>query len=112
MKRILASTDTVLLEYLRASLRDRGIAAFVRNAVNAGSAAGELSPAVAPPELWVVDESDHDAAERLVERLVAAVRAPVAGEPWQCPRCGERIEPQFSQCWACGATHPDAEERR
>jgi len=108
MKRLFATTDTVLLEYLRASLADRGIAAFVRNAVNAGSAAGELSPAVAPPELWVVGEADHAAAERLVDRVMGDLRAAPRGKSWTCPDCGERLEPQFSQCWACGATRPDA----
>ena len=21
---------------------------------------------------------------------------------WQCPECGERLEPEFSECWKCG----------
>jgi hypothetical protein len=23
------------------------------------------------------------------------------GEPWQCDRCGERLEAQFTACWRC-----------
>ena len=24
------------------------------------------------------------------------------GEPWQCKKCGEEIESQFTSCWSCG----------
>jgi hypothetical protein len=27
----------------------------------------------------------------------------VVGKPWKCPKCGEEIDPQFAQCWKCGA---------
>ncbi len=106
MKRLLASRDTALLEYLRSELAARRIGAFVRNAVNAGSAAGELSPAVAPPELWVADE-DVTAAERVVSDTLAELRPPADARAWRCPRCGEKLEPQFAACWACGAARPD-----
>ena len=29
-----------------------------------------------------------------------------------CPGCGERIEPQFSQCWHCAAAAPLPESSR
>lgn len=108
MRRLLATTDTAMLEYLRAALAARGIAAFVRNAVNAGAAAGELPPAVAPPELWLVNDDDRTAAERLVAGVREELRAP-GGEPWRCPRCGETLEPQFAVCWACGTERPAQE---
>ena len=28
---------------------------------------------------------------------------PVGG-PWNCPQCGEELEPQFDACWKCGTT--------
>lgn len=106
MKRLLVSSDTALLEYLRSLLAQRGIAVYVRNATNAGSAAGELSPAVAPPELWVLDAQDHAIAERLVKETVAALAKP-SGGPWRCPRCGEPLEAQFDACWRCGEPRPE-----
>ncbi len=105
MKRLLASSDTVFLEYLRRLLVARDIGAFVRNPTNSGLAAGELSPAVAPPELWVTPE-DYGAAERILRETERAF-ATRAGSPWHCPRCGEALEPQFEVCWRCGAERPE-----
>jgi hypothetical protein len=25
---------------------------------------------------------------------------------WTCSDCGEQLEPQFTQCWRCGAAGP------
>jgi hypothetical protein len=105
MKTLLASRDTVFLEYLRRLLEARGIGAFVRNPTNSGLAAGELSPAVAQPELWVV-EGDFAAAERVL-RATREAFAAREGSRWRCPRCGETLEPQFEVCWRCGTERPD-----
>ena len=99
----MSTQDTVLLEYLRSMLAGRGIAVFVRNPTNTGSAAGELGPSISPPELWVMSEDDHEAAERAVKNALEEMR-PVAKDPWTCPECGEHLEPQFEVCWKCG--HP------
>ena len=32
--------------------------------------------------------------------------AQIVADPWTCPDCGERIEPQFTECWNCGASKP------
>lgn len=100
MNRLLASSDTVFLEYLRRLLAARDIGAFVRNPTSAGLAAGEVSSAVAPPELWVTPE-DFTAAERILRATEEAFAAR-EGSPWRCPRCGETLEPQFEVCWRCG----------
>ncbi|MGH8273382.1 MAG: DUF2007 domain-containing protein [Gammaproteobacteria bacterium] len=105
MKCLLVSTDTVFLEYLRRLLSVRGIGAFVRNPTNSGLAAGELAPAVAQPELWVAEEN-FVAAERVLRDTKAAFAAR-SGPAWQCPRCGEQLEPQFEICWRCGTERPD-----
>jgi hypothetical protein len=105
MKRLLSSTDTVFLEYLRRLLDARGIGAYIRNPTNSGLAAGEVSPVVAQPELWVVPE-DFSAAERVLRETREAFRAR-GGSAWRCPRCGEELEPQFEVCWRCGTERPD-----
>lgn len=105
MKCLFVSTDTVFLEYLRRLLDARGIGAFVRNPTNSGLAAGEVAPAVAQPELWVVPE-DFEAAERVLHATKEAFETR-AGAAWSCPRCGERLEPQFEVCWRCGTERPE-----
>lgn len=101
MKRLLTTTDTALLEYLRSALAAKGIGVFVRSPTNSGLVAGELTPAIAQPELWVVAEEDHAAAERQVKQELESLR-PVSTEPWVCPNCGEHLEAQFEVCWKCG----------
>lgn len=86
---------------MRSVLAERGIGVFVRNPTNSGLVAGELTPVVAPPELWVMAEGDQDAAERLVKRTLEDMR-PVSTDSWVCPKCGEHLEAQFEVCWSCG----------
>jgi hypothetical protein len=62
------------------------------------SAMGELPPAECQAEVWVAEDADVARAEQLLREGVKA-----QGEPWTCPRCGERLEPQFTQCWRCGS---------
>jgi hypothetical protein len=31
-----------------------------------------------------------------------AVTPQVVGQPWQCSKCGEKLEPQFKSFWKCG----------
>ena len=37
-----------------------------------------------------------------LKALAAASAVPV-GPSWTCSHCGEVLEPQFTQCWRCGA---------
>ena len=37
-----------------------------------------------------------------------AIPAQPESPPWTCPKCGEAIEPQFTECWNCGASKPEA----
>lgn len=63
-------------------------------------ALGEIPAEQCAPELWLLDERDEALARRLIE---AAMNGPPAGSvPWRCPRCGEMLEAQFTNCWQCG----------
>ena len=62
------------------------------------SAMGELPPAECQVEVWVLREGDAERAERVLRR-----KEPADDDPWRCPSCGESCEPQFTQCWRCGA---------
>jgi hypothetical protein len=90
------------LENLRNILQAEGIEAEVRTPY-LGAARGDLPATECWSELWV---EDRDAARaRDLMREAAAPPEP-EGEPWTCPRCGERSEPQFGACWQCGTTRP------
>ena len=71
-----------------------GIETLVKNAI-LSSAMGELPPAECQAELWVLN--DEDAA-----RAHSVIHARITGPEWSCS-CGEKLGPQFTQCWRCGA---------
>jgi len=46
-------------------------------------------------ELWVMNEQEAARAQDILNRRIS-------GPEWTCA-CGERLGPQFTQCWKCGA---------
>jgi hypothetical protein len=98
VRRVFSSFDLVAVHHARNVLEAQGIRAVVKNE-RLASAMGELPPAECQAEVWVLDEAEAQHAERLLREGAQA-----SGPPWPCAGCGERIEPQFTQCWRCGAT--------
>lgn len=80
------------------TLRAAGIRCEVRNTTLSG-AMGEIPFLECAPQIWIRNSLDEARARELIEQL----RAPLTGPPWICSRCGELLEPQFAQCWSCGA---------
>jgi hypothetical protein len=98
VRRVFSSFDLVAVHHARNLLQAEGIRAEVRNE-RLASAMGELPPAECQAEVWVLDAGEAQRAERLLRE------GPLAcGPPWTCADCGEPMEPQFTQCWRCGAT--------
>jgi len=95
--RVFSSFDLVAVHHARNLLESEGIRAVVRNE-RLASAMGELPPAECQAEVWVMEAGDAPRAEQLLREGVK-----VSGAPWTCPACGEQLEPQFTQCWRCGA---------
>ena len=95
MKRVFSSFNQTAVYHARNLLETAGIRVIVKNQM-LSSAMGELPPAECQMELWVVEDSDLEHAAQ-----VLAAR-PAAGPDWSCV-CGERLGPQFTQCWKCGA---------
>jgi hypothetical protein len=59
------------------------------------------------PTIWVSRSEDAAKASDIVSKfnrgdIVALSNAP----SWQCPKCQEVHEPQFSSCWKCGTQKP------
>jgi len=95
VKRVFSSFNQTAVYHARNLLQAEGIRVLVRNAI-LSSAMGELPPAECQTELWVLHDSDQQTAERILFAM------PVTGPEWDC-ECGERLAPQFTQCWKCGA---------
>ncbi len=53
-------------------------------------------------ELIILDENQLADAKKY---LLDFDKAPNRDEPnWMCPKCGEAITSQFTECWKCGAS--------
>jgi ferredoxin-thioredoxin reductase catalytic subunit len=102
--RLVSSFDTVYLSHIENLLSQLGIPVEKRNFLIAGGA-GELPFIDVIPELWVpVDR--YGQALGVVQSLSTQDNEG-DDRPWPCPRCYERIEAQFVQCWRCGYFLPD-----
>lgn len=103
MKLIYSSPDLAAVAHLKDLLESAGMACFIQNEV-----AARLFPEVplseAMPELWIDD--DARLAEALEIKKDYLAPTPIAGPLWTCPQCGEKLEPQFTSCWKCGAARP------
>lgn len=98
MQRVYSGQNTLMVDHLKHVLDAEGIGCMVRNRLLSG-AAGRLPPNECWTELWIVDDAQLPAAQRILEK--AFREEPANGEVWECPRCGERLEPQFEACWKC-----------
>jgi ribosomal protein L40E len=82
-----------------------GIQCELRNQYLAG-AMGDLPMMETWPQLYV-DDADEQFALSVLARAAAAP----SGAAWVCADCGEKLEPQFTQCWRCGAEHHRPDRR-
>jgi hypothetical protein len=94
LKRVYSSFNQTAVYHARNLLQAEGIEVMVRNAI-LSSAMGELPPAECQMELWVVEDADAIRARDVLQRTIS-------GPEWNCA-CGEKLGPQFTQCWRCGA---------
>ena len=115
MQQVYTARDSMDARFLKGLLEQEGI-----NAVVQGEALeetwGDLNLSRgALPSVWV-DEADVERATavvveyRRVDRENAVVDDADANRTprlsWVCPRCGEKVEMQFSQCWHCNTQRP------
>ena len=97
MKKVFSSFNQTSVHHARNLLAAEGIRAEVRN-LYLSSAMGELPPAECQAEVWVLDDADAQRAQSLIRH-----GRDRTGPAWSCAACGELCEPQFTQCWKCGA---------
>lgn len=100
MRRLVQAPNIALATLWADLLRQAGIEASVQRYF-ASSIAGDIPPDQALPEVWVLDDAQHDRAKA----LLADLQRP-QWRHWLCPGCGERIDGPFEQCWNCGQAMP------
>ena len=99
MKTVFTSLSLHEIHHLRNLLQSAGISCQIHNE-GLSSLAGEVPFAECAMRLELENEADRDTAESLIREMA---RPPRAGGRWNCTRCGEALEPQFTACWRCGA---------
>ena len=69
------------------------------------AALGEIPFLETATELFLDDAAQWDEAQALIRQFRGGP-APVRGSVWTCTGCGETHEPEFGECWNCGAARP------
>ena len=104
MKKIFSSPIIGEIPRLQSMLESAGIKCTLRNEILSG-----LAPALpmteSTPELWIEDDNRLAEALQIKSDFQSSVTA--VGDAWQCPKCGEISEPQFTSCWKCGANRAE-----
>jgi hypothetical protein len=99
MKLLFTAIDRAQLTLLQGLLEDAGIQHDVRNEFTSAN----YPPIPYTPELWVIHDEDFAKAVELRDSLCGSTGS-AAQDCWTCPKCGERLEGQFSSCWKCGTS--------
>jgi hypothetical protein len=108
MKQVFVARTPAEAHLVKGVLEARGIRAEVRGEALWGTrGAIPLTPDTLPT-VWVLDDLQAPEGVRIVEEYSssAASASGLEAQGWRCPACGEQLEPQFSECWKCGASRP------
>ena len=109
MKRVFCSDDQTAIGIVCGLLSQARIETRVLNESTA-SVLGSVPFFVALPEVHVLHDEDEPRARTIIAQFESGVvRDALPNQPWICPRCGETIEGQFTDCWKCSPkdTAPD-----
>ncbi|AHE97779.1 putative signal transducing protein [Thioalkalivibrio paradoxus] len=100
MKTVYTAADPIMAGFIEGVLQNAGIQAHVLQAGLYG-AAGEIPPNECWARVVVVHENQAEQARKVILEYLETEADPDACD-WSCPRCKEKIEAQFTQCWNCG----------
>jgi hypothetical protein len=103
MKAIFSSMDLAAVTHLKDLIEGAGIACFIKNDISS-YLTGDIAMSGVAPELWIDDDSRLAEAEQIKRDWQSP--PPAVGTAWTCPKCGEKLEPQFTSCWKCGTARP------
>jgi rubrerythrin len=104
MKQVFVAKHPTEAYFVKGILEAEGIGAEVRNEALFGVRGEAPATAETLPTVWVVSDNE---VLKAVEVVTAFERGegPEEGQGpiWHCPKCGEEVESQFTECWQCGA---------
>jgi hypothetical protein len=102
MKRLFSTPDSAEMGLLKSRLEEAGIPCLLRNE----QISQAIPSAAFSAELWIANDQDYQRAVALCETW----RHPSSKtrRAWTCPKCGEKLEGQFSVCWKCGIKRDEA----
>ncbi|MES9955688.1 MAG: DUF2007 domain-containing protein [Sedimenticola sp.] len=101
MKKLYEARDRIEAQMFKDYLADHHIESVVLGDYLSG-AAGDL-PAIQFPAVWVVETDDYRRGLELLDQFRTLGQGEaVDRDSWNCPACGETVDPQFNICWNCG----------
>ena len=106
MIRLTRAPDLMLGQHWANLLEQAGIACRLTG-IHLHGVAGEIPVDQCGPDLWIENPQDKDTAMRIIDGWADASATGQAH--WNCPSCGEWLEPQFSECWQCGQARPNGD---
>ena len=95
MKMVYANESHFLVNNVKQQLEEQGLDVFVKNEYAQG-AMGEISPFDSWPEVWVVNDNDHQLASEIIKSLDKRKE-----NDWFCSNCAEKNDGSFEVCWSC-----------
>ena len=105
MKTVYSAPNIALVSLFKNILESHEIECWIKNQF-LGAAVGDIPPIECWPQLCV-DEDKFEEASRVVEEALSSENDQT--KAWKCKSCGEEIEGQFTECWNCGKSRPDAD---
>ena len=105
MQQVYMAHDPTEAHLVKGLLEANGIAALVRGEAVFGLRGEVPVTTETLPTVWVLDDSEVPRARVLLGEYSQGQHAgPPHGRPWTCSKCGEQLEPQFTDCWRCDTT--------
>jgi hypothetical protein len=100
-KKVYEALNLAEAELVKGLLQTEEISSTVQEGALEGILGEMAANAETLPSVWVND-GDYDRALAVVDEYKRnGPPAAHAAAAWICPRCGEKIEGQFSSCWKC-----------
>jgi len=107
MQKVFVAAHQAQAHLVEDLLRSNGIPAHVMGESALNTVLGSSVIPGTAPEVWILNSDQADTAVELVRRFSAGEQLPATSGPsWQCPKCGETLDSQFSECWKCGTANP------
>lgn len=98
MRKVYIAETCVEAHLVKGLFESKGISVIVTG--------GDVS--MSDPTVWVADDAPHELIQEVIASFSPSKETHESSyrEEWRCSKCGEQIEPQFIECWRCGAYQP------